>query len=152
MDIKELTPEQLVKYRPHIIRFFQKHGDKRITKNGLRWFQSISAEELSAEGTLILIALKNKQITGALAISDYGRKESFVAVHQEFRQNRIGENLVEYMIQRLGKAYGRVALDNIPSLKMCLAMGMVGFKLINGPTGKPTMWMGAGNWNKEDVE
>jgi len=152
MQVRQITPEQLPKVKTRIIRFLNLHGDKRITKQGIRWLQRLPVESLNNEGTCILVALEEKRLTGVMAVSDFGREESFIAVHKEFRQKRTGVTLIEELMKRMDKAYGRVALDNIPSLKMCFAMGMIGFKVITGPTGKPTLWLGLGNWKKEDVE
>ncbi len=152
MLIKQVTPDTLPKVRQRLIRFLQLHGDKRITRQGIRWLEGLHGEELNKQGSLILVTIEENRMTGILAISDYGREESYVAVHQDYRQKRTGVTLIEELMKRVDKAYGRVALDNIPSLKMCFAMGMIGFKVISGPTGKPTLWLGLGNWRKDDVE
>ncbi|HJV44942.1 MAG TPA: GNAT family N-acetyltransferase [Bacillota bacterium] len=152
MQVKQVTPEQLPKVKQRFIQFIQLHGDKRITKQATRWLEAITGEQLTEEGNCILAAIEDKKLTGVLAVADYGRKEAFVAVHVHYRQQKTGVTLLEELLKRVDKAYGRVALDNIPSLKMCFAMGMIGFKVITGPTGKPTLWLGLGNWKKEDVE
>ncbi|GAB7388662.1 hypothetical protein BSNK01_25000 [Bacillaceae bacterium] len=153
MQIKMIEPEQLPKVRTRLMQFFHAYGDKRITRQGMRWLKTVSPGELSAEkGTLILAAVEGNRLLGLLAIADFGRRESFVAVHRKQRRSGIGKRLLEELLKHVDKAYGRVALDNIPSLKMCLAMGMVAFKLVTGPTGKPTLWLGVGNWSKGDVE
>ncbi|RKD23761.1 GNAT family N-acetyltransferase [Ammoniphilus oxalaticus] len=152
MQVKQITPETLPAVRPKLIRFLNLHGDKRITRQGIRWLERLQAEKLNQKGDVILVAVEQKKLTGLLAISDYGRKESIVVVHRQHRQKKTGINLISEILKRVDKCYGRVALDNVPSLKMCFAMGMVGFKIIEGPTGKPTLWLGLGNWKKEDVE
>lgn len=152
MEVKQITPESLPKVRQRLIRFIDLHGDKRITRQGIRWLENLQGGELNSPGTVILVSVEEKKLTGLLAISDYGRKESLVAVHKLYRQQKTGVTLISELMKRVDKCYGRVALDNIPSLKMCFAMGMIGFKVISGPTGKPTLWLGLGNWKKEDVE
>ncbi|MEW9670693.1 GNAT family N-acetyltransferase [Ammoniphilus sp. 3BR4] len=152
MLIKQITPESLPKVRQRLIRFLKSHGDKRITKQGIRWLEGLNEAEVLHPGNVILVCIEDKKLTGLIAVSDYGRQESYVAVHQDYRQRQTGVTLIEELMKRIDKAYGRVALDNVPSLKMCFAMGMVGFKLVTGPTGKPTLWLGLGNWKKEDVE
>jgi hypothetical protein len=54
--------------------------------------------------------------------------------------------------QQLGKVYTRVAYDNIPSLKLCFRCGLTAFAMTKGPTGKPTLWLGGGDYQKEEVE
>lgn len=152
MQVKQITPDTLSKVRQRLVRFLNLHGDKRITKKGIRWLQNLQGEELDIKGNVILVAIEENKLTGLLAISDYGREESIVAVHQLHRQQNTGVTLITELMKRVDKCYGRVALDNVASLKMCFAMGMTGFKVISGPTGKPTLWLGLGNWKKEDVE
>lgn len=152
MQIRQVTPEALPKVRKRLIRFLSIHGDKRITKQGIRWLEGLESEELNQEGNCVLVSIDDNKLTGLLAVSHYGIKESYVAVHKDHRQKQAGVTLIQELMKRMDKCYGRVALDNIPSLKMCFAMGMIGFKVVTGPTGKPTLWLGLGNWKKEDVE
>jgi hypothetical protein len=152
MSVRKITGEQLPAVRGKLIRFFKLHGDKRITSRALAWFESLPPADLKKPENLILIYVEEKRLLGCLAVADYGIKESFIAIHQEARQLGIAKLLVEYTLDNTEKLYARVALDNIPSMKTCFAVGMVGFSCITGPTGKPTVWMGAGNWRKEDVE
>jgi hypothetical protein len=152
VKIKQITPSLLPKVRSRLTRFLSLHGDKRITKEGIRWLDGLAPDTLEQPENCILITVEDGKITGLLAVADYGREESYVAVHKLYRQKNTGVSLINELLKYMDKAYGRVALDNVPSLKMCFAMGMVGFKLVTGPTGKPTLWLGLGNWAKEDVE
>jgi ribosomal protein S18 acetylase RimI-like enzyme len=152
MQIKQIAPEQLVKVRQRLIRFFQLYGDKRITKRALNWLEEVMPNDLSMQGNCLLVCTEGTMIVGAIAVANYGRGESFIAVKPTERQKGTGRILVEALMCRMEKMYTRVALDNTPSLKLCFSVGMVGFKMITGPTGKPTLWLGLGNWCKEDVE
>jgi GNAT superfamily N-acetyltransferase len=147
-----LNEEQWLKYKPLIIDFVSKYGDKRITHKAIRWLKELDAMEMGLEGTFLVAAVDGSQIVGFVGVSDYGRSESIAVVHKDHRQNNIGKSMIQHLMNVVDRLYGKVALDNIPSLKMCMAMGMVGFKIFEGPTGKPTMWLGYGNWKKEDVE
>ncbi len=152
MDYLELNPDQLEKYRTRLVTFIHQHGDNRITHRAIRWLKELDADQiLLDEGTAVIAALDHKSLRGLIMISDYGRKEAFVVVHREHRSLNTGTKLIQQYLKTRDKLYGRVAIDNIPSLKMCLANGMVGFKLTEGPTGKPTLWFGIGNWQKEDI-
>lgn len=152
MQIRVIEPEQLPKVRKRLMTFTRLHGDRRITKHGIHWLKKFQADALSKEqGTMVIAAMENNTLTGLLTISDFGRDESYVVVHRRHRKSGLAKKLIQEMLRQVDKAYGRVALDNTASIKMCLAMGMVGFKLVNGPTGKPTMWFGTGNWKYEDV-
>ncbi|GGK17639.1 hypothetical protein GCM10010965_08320 [Caldalkalibacillus thermarum] len=151
MKLHKLTSAQVEKYRRALITFLKRHGDRRITRTGINWLEQADATQLSSAGTLVLCALKEKKLIGLLIVSNYGIDESYIAVHQHYRDKDIAKQMVQYAIHSLGKLYGRVALDNIPSLKVCLANDMVAFHLFNGPTGKLTLWVGGGDWTKEDV-
>ncbi|WP_134699877.1 GNAT family N-acetyltransferase [Ammoniphilus sp. YIM 78166] len=152
MEVKQITAETLTKLRQRMIDFIRAgHGDRRITKQGFQWMKEVSPQDLQEPGTVLLIAIEDKKIVGLLATADYGRKEAFVLVHKLYRENGIGVALIQELMKRIDKVYGKVALDNIPSLKMCFAMGMVGFKVVTGPTGKHTLCLGLGNWRKDDV-
>lgn len=153
MNYLELSPSQLERHRERIIQFLKKHGDNRITHRAIRWLRSFDVDHiLLQEGTSAIAAIDQSVLQGFLMVSDYGRDESFIVVHQEQRTKNIGSALIQQYLAKNDKLYGRVALDNIPSLKLCLSNGMVGFKLTEGPTGKPTLWLGLGNWKKDDIQ
>lgn len=151
MILRRLTKEQTLRYRRKLLLFLRKHGDRRITRSALQWLERAEARDLSEEGTLILVALENRKLVGMILISRYGLREAAMAVHREYRNRNIAKALIHQTISTLGKMYGRVALDNLPSLKACLDNGMVGFHLFTGPTGKPTLWVGGGHWSKKEV-
>lgn len=152
MELIFLTPARMVLHRPKLLRFIQSYGEGRITHRGIRWLKSIEAEEGEKPGTLFLIAKENHQLAGFFAVLDYGRKESLIVVHPKYRNQGLGRRMIEESLIKLGRFYGRVALDNLPSLHMVFGLGMVGFKLTKGPTGKPTLWVGIGQWRREDVQ
>jgi hypothetical protein len=151
MQLLSLTDQLLAKKRRHLIQFFRLHGDRRITKDAYDWIQKVKSEDLEQEGTLILCAIEQKKLVGVLIASNYGIDESFITVHKNNRNKHTAQKMVQQTIEQLGKLYGRIAMDNIPSLKVCLDNNMVAFHLFFGPTGKPTLWLGGGNWNKADV-
>lgn len=151
MQLLSLTEQQLNKQRRNLIRFFRFHGDHRITKDAYNWIQKANQEDLDHPGTLILCALEDKKIVGVIIAANYGIDESLIAVHKKHRNKHTAQNMVQQTLTLLGKLYGRVALDNIPSLKVCLENQMVAFHLFDGPTGKKTFWLGGGAWKKDDV-
>lgn len=150
MMIREITGNQMPTVNQAIVTFFKKYGDGRITHKALRWLLSVSEEDFD-DGTLIAYTSSQKKITGVIVFSNYGIQEALIAVHPEFRKQGVGEELLHYSISRLSKIYTRVACDNIPSLKLCFACGLRAFQIINGPTGKPTFWLGGGDWVPEDI-
>jgi GNAT superfamily N-acetyltransferase len=148
--IKSLTPEGMAAIRSSLLAFCRKYGDRRITHRALRWFYRLPYTRW-AEGTLVAIATEGQRLIGVIAFGCYGLEESFIVVHPDHRNRRIGEILLNHALKSLKKVYTRVACDNIPSLKLCFSCGLVAFRLIRGPTGKPTLCLAGGNWNAEEV-
>jgi hypothetical protein len=95
--------------------------------------------------------MEKRKLIGLIVIGNYGLEESFIVVHTNHRKQGVGEALVQFALQQLSKLYTRVAHDNIPSLKLCFSCNLVAFHLIKGPTGKPTLWFGGGNWQTQDI-
>lgn len=126
------------------------YGDGRITYRAMRWFNQQTAENFK-ENSYIAAAYDGKKVAGIIVFGNYGIEESFIAVHPDYRQKGVGEKLLKQAMASLGKVYARVALDNIASLKLCFTCGLVAFFLSKGPTGKPTFWLGGGNFNPDDV-
>lgn len=151
MTLYPLTNSKAIKHRSKLIAFIRRHGDRRITQGAINWLQQMNSQSLDTPGTKILAALDKKKLVGLLIVAQYGIEESFMAVHKEYRNQNIAKAMLKQMISDLGKIYGRVALDNISSLKACFSSGMVAFHLFQGPTNKPTLWVGGGDWKRSDV-
>lgn len=151
MSIVNLSAHQFFSIRKKLIYFLRQHGDRRITTQAIRWLKQATRKEFEKEGFLALCSLKQNRLIGVLIVADYGIKESFIAVHKHYRNQHVAKNMLQHALRHLGKMYGRVAIDNIPSLKVCLDNGMVAFHLFTGVTNKPTLWLGGGNWKKEDI-
>lgn len=150
MKIHSFPPQSFQRIKNPLLRFIKRYGDGRITYQALRWFNQLSPKQLK-EGTYIAAAYDEKKVTGIIVFGNYGIEESFIAVHPDYRQKKVGEQLLNHAIQSLGKVYARVAVDNIASLKLCFTCGLVAFSLCKGPTGKDTLWLGGGDFNPEDI-
>ncbi|KPC73823.1 hypothetical protein ADL26_12240 [Thermoactinomyces vulgaris] len=151
MFIRNLTPRQLAANLPAVLNFMKRYGDGRITHRALRWLKQLNTAAQS-EGTLIAVALHQRKLSGVIAIGHYGLQEAIIAVHPDFRKQGVGESLVRHTLDRIGKLYTRVACDNTASLKLCFRCGLVAFDLFKGPTGKPTLWLGGGNFDPQEIE
>lgn len=151
MVIREVPYGQLDKVRPLLIRFLRSYGDRRLTHKALRWLKSLPTEPYK-EGTIIAVALDEKRLAGVIAVGQYGIQEAIIAVKPHYRKHGLGKDLVRFIMQNINRMYARVATDNIPSLKLCFALGMVAFDLFTGVTGKPTLWLGLGKWDKDEVQ
>lgn len=143
MELRNIQPHELKKLRQSLVRFIRYHGDQRITHKAIRWLQHLPAEPFE-EGTALILATLHGKIAGFTALADYGRKESFIVVHPAMRKKKVGAMLLQRSLDELGKIYTRVAIDNIPSLKLCFSCGLKAYDLSTGPTGKPTLMFGGG--------
>lgn len=146
-----IHPRQLKKVKPILLKFLQQHGDGRITHHALQWFKKLQPHQFD-EGTCMTCALDQKKLIGIVVFANYGLTESFTAVHKKYRNQKIGEKLLKHSLSHLDRLYTRVATDNLPSLKLCFSCGMTAFQLIQGPTGKPTLVLGGGNWSRKEWE
>lgn len=151
MKIYSLTPAEIEKHRSVITQFMKRYGDGRVTHKALRWFNQLQADTLPP-GTYVAAALKNKKIVGIIVFGEYGIQEAFIAVHPHYRKQGVGETLLMSAVQTLEKVYTRVACDNLPSLRLCFHCGLVAFKLTRGPTGKPTLWLGGGQFDPDELK
>jgi GNAT superfamily N-acetyltransferase len=150
MRIRQIHPEELQRIREPVIRIMKKHGDGRITHRALRWLNRLDPREVP-EGTYIAAAMDGNRVIGLIVFGKFGVEESFIAVHPDHRKQGVGEALLNNAINHLKKVYTRVATDNIPSLRLCFSCGLVAFRLTHGPTGKPTLWLGGGDFRQEDI-
>ncbi|MCS1351635.1 N-acetyltransferase [Mechercharimyces sp. CAU 1602] len=151
MEFQTLTSEQFQRMCPYLIHFFKNQGEKRITYQSLRWLhnQQNTGYEL---GTIATVALAQKRLAGALVLGRYGIEESLLAVHSTYRNQEIAETLLLQAKEELGKLYGRIECDNSASLKACFNAGLMAFRLIQGTTGKPTLWLAGGDWSEEELD
>ncbi|MDA8354065.1 MAG: GNAT family N-acetyltransferase [Firmicutes bacterium] len=147
--IVTVSPALLRRVRPQILRFSRKYGDRRITHRALRWLNTLSGDSFP-EGTWLAAAVDRKRLVGFILFGSYGLEEAFVVVHPNYRKRQVGESMLEEALTALDRVYTRVSCDNIPSLKLCFKVGLVAFKLTTGPTGKPTLCLGGGNWSSKE--
>lgn len=152
MRIVKLTSRTPETFKKSLLGFITKYGDGHITKKAIRWLQNTPLSEIKKEnGDVIHIYLNNKNsIIGVIAIANYGLKQAIIVVHPQVRKKGIAQNLVLGVLEDIDRFYVKVANDNIASLKLCFSVGMRAFDLIKGPTGKPTLVLGFGNWSSEE--
>ncbi|OYD08439.1 GNAT family N-acetyltransferase [Paludifilum halophilum] len=151
MNVYVLTPVQLKRLRPSILQFAKKYGDQRITHRALRWLKTLKSGPFP-EGTWMATAVDGRRLIGFILFGRYGLEESFIVVHPSYRKKGVAETLLQAALDEMDKIYTRVACDNLPSLKLCFSAGLVAFHLIKGPTGKPTLCFGGGEWNPAEFK
>ncbi len=149
VKITNLTPDS---FRTKLIRFISKYGDNHITLKAIKWLRKTNFSSLDLDnGDLIYVSLdNNKKICGVLVISNYGLKQAFIVVHPLMRKKGLANNLTNEAMINLNRLYVKVANDNFPSLKHCFSLGMRAFDMMNGPTGKPTLVLGYGDFDPKE--
>lgn len=149
IKVSERTPES---FRKSIIRFILKYGDGHITKKTINWLRQVSFSSIRKEnGSIIHVLLNDKKnIIGLIAIERYGLEQAIIVIHPQVRKKGLADKLVLTALEDIDRFYVKVANDNIPSLKLCFRVGMRAFDLMKGPTGKPTLILGIGNWNAKE--
>lgn len=153
MEIVELSYRQLARNRGALLKFIRAYGEKRITATAMRWFQSATEADLAeSPGTQILVYREQGRIAGLSAMVRHGLDHSIAVIHPRVRGQGIAKRLVDHHISTLGKIYVRVAVDNIPSMKVCFGNDMIAVRLVTGPTGKPTLIFAGGNWDYADID
>lgn len=151
MKFITISPQLFKQIQHHLIRFTIQHSDHRITHQAIRWFKRLKSSNWK-KGTMIMISLHNNKLVGLVVFGNYGIQESFCVVHPAYRNQGIGEKLLKHSLRQLNRVYTRVAIDNLPSLKVCFSCGLVAFRLIKGPTGKPTFLFGGGDWKADEIK
>jgi GNAT superfamily N-acetyltransferase len=141
----------LERHRSTLIAFLRRHGDQRITHKAIQWLKRLQLNR-QKPGTFVAVCFSDKKLIGLTAIGNYGLEEAVIAVHPQYRKRGVGEALLKFSLKHTPKIYTRVACDNLPSLKLCFACGLQAFQVFIGPTGKPTLWLGGGKWNPQDIQ
>ncbi|RXT03612.1 GNAT family N-acetyltransferase [Ammoniphilus sp. CFH 90114] len=150
MQIGMIEAFQLPLIRQNLLDFIQRFGDKRITHKAIRWLDVLSVDELKQRGNGIAIAIERGELIGVLVVAQFGIHHSFIAVHNDHRKRGIAKLLLREVTKRMDRFYARIAMDNIPSLSTSFSIGMVAIEVVKGPTGKPTLLLGWGNWDREN--
>ena len=149
IKVNSSTPEGLKK---PLISFISKYGDNHITKKAINWFNRTPFSEITKEkGDAVHIIINDRnKIIAMIGIVNYGLEQAIIVVHPKIRKTGIAQKLTNGVLDDIDRYYVKVANDNIPSLKLCFSIGMRAFNLIKGPTGKPTLVLGFGNWNSNE--
>ncbi|RUT29516.1 GNAT family N-acetyltransferase [Paenibacillus zeisoli] len=151
MDITLIMPDQDSSWsRMHssVLGFTRKYGGSRITRGAYREVQKLTPAALRQPGCALFIATVSTEdgsrLAGLSLMTGYGEQAGIVIVHPLYRGRHIGTRLLQAQQLQLGRLNCRVALDNPSSLKMCFNAGLTATRMIQGPTGKPTLVLEAG--------
>ncbi|WP_068619928.1 GNAT family N-acetyltransferase [Paenibacillus tuaregi] len=146
MDISKVIPDSALAWsRLHssLLAFTRKYGAGRITQEAYRKLQKLTPAAMRLPGCAVFIATvcteDGPRLAGLSLVTAYGDDTSIVVVHPLYRGRQIGARLLKAQLAEMGRIRCRVALDNVPSLKMCFNAGLKAGQMIQGPTGKPTL-------------
>ncbi|MFC3343721.1 GNAT family N-acetyltransferase [Paenibacillus abyssi] len=149
MIVKILTPEEWRATRYRLTAFAIRHGDRRLTLQGLSALRSLDPDQLAQEGlyernipnsgSVVAVTLQHGKPVGFAAAVDCGQAACLLVVRPDARGQGIAGTMMKAMIERCGQLVCHVAADNPASMAACFRAGMVAVGLSPGPTGKPTL-------------
>lgn len=123
-----------------MLAFVQKYGAGRISSAAFRALLRLAPSDLDRPGCSLLVARirteDGERLAGVCCTVDYGRKLCVVVVHPLYRGRGIGARLLQAQLARLKQLSCRVALSQVPSLRMCFRAGLWASGLIRDPSGK----------------
>lgn len=136
MQLIKLTREQWPRWKKWVRRFVRTYKDKHITPETSGKLKSLTRDDIDKPGTIALVAVENKRIMGVLMSEAYGRDFSLVVVRRGERSRGLGKQLLNRTIEELGTFHAEIASDNVPSLKIAYACGMLAYSVFVRDNGK----------------
>lgn len=127
ISYRRVTEKDFRRIKPVILRIIKNHGDNHITRQALRNLQTMRATDLREEGNVIWTAWDGNKLVGFVFCENYGNRTSFSVVRRSYRSQGIGKNLLLRAVSTMGRFYAEVAADNMASLRVMFAMGMVAY-------------------------
>jgi ribosomal protein S18 acetylase RimI-like enzyme len=152
MKLVVLSPRSLQPAQSTLVRFVRQQGDRRITRQDVKWLDNLTPAMLAEEETALLVALDGKRLAGVFAVACCGLTHSVLVVDRRYRGRGIGRALAARMCRLLPKLYVRVSVDNAPSLALFHGLGFQPVKARIDPTETPTLWLAFGCWSAEDLQ
>ncbi|MWC26970.1 GNAT family N-acetyltransferase [Paenibacillus sp. MMS18-CY102] len=142
MDIVRLKPSQWPTWRGRMAAFAKRHGDRRITAEGLR-AMLLAGEETDhsvSSPAAVVIARDQGRMLGFAFAANAGETACLVVVRSDARGGGVGRRLVEALANRFGgRLCCKIAADNPASMRLFFHAGLKAVALETGPTGKPTL-------------
>jgi len=127
MLVTRVSPMRWVKFRARVIKFVAKYKDKHITPESREKLRNLDKRALEEPGTLILLATDQKRFLGILVCQSFGEVFSIVVVRSGVRSKGVGKQLLRTALEMLGKLHVEIASDNVPSIKLAFACGLLGY-------------------------
>lgn len=139
MSILRINKEQWPRWKKRILNFVGRYKDKHITKEASSKLRALKKVDLGDPGTLVLVAAQNKRLVGVLVGVEHGKGCSLAVVKRSTRGRGLGKELLRRAIAELGSFHAEIASDNVPSLKIAFACGLLGYDVFVRDTGKTVL-------------
>lgn len=127
IEFRPVTKENLRRLRPGILRLIRGHNDRHITRKAVRHLRELAPSKLVEAGNVCLTAWSGERLVGVILCEEFGKRTSMAVVHRDFRSQGIGRELLKRAVAQMGRFYGEIAADNLPSLRHAFAAGMVAY-------------------------
>ncbi|MGI6343591.1 MAG: GNAT family N-acetyltransferase [Bacillota bacterium] len=127
VEYRSLRAEEWPRLKAGILSFIRRHHDKHITRATYSRVRKLPGSRLNRPGTVVYTAWDGRRLVGVIICEGYGNRTSMIVVHRDYRSHGIGRRLLQLAVQQMGRFYAEVAADNLPSMKILFAMGMVAY-------------------------
>lgn len=136
MEITRVTPELWRRARRRILRFVAYYRDRHITVETSAKFNALTSHLLNEDGTLVLVATHEDELIGVLACKNYGKEFSLAVVRRGDRSKGVGKAMLRKALEDLNEFQVEIAADNVPSLSIAFACGLLAYGVFVRDTGK----------------
>lgn len=127
MRVTRVSPTRWDRIKTRVIEFVATHKDRHITKEASDKLKNFNGIDLEQAGTLVLLVSAEKRLLGVLACQTYGEGFSIAVVRRGERSRGVGKLLLRNALNILGKMHVEIASDNVPSIKLAFACGLLGY-------------------------
>jgi GNAT superfamily N-acetyltransferase len=124
---RRILTDDYARYRKGILRLIRAHADNHITRKAFHNLRTLSSRQLLKEGNVIWTAWDEQLLVGMVFCERFGNRTSFSVVRRSHRSQGIGKELLLKAVTSMGRFYAEVAADNLASMKVMFAMGMVAY-------------------------
>ena len=144
VQVQQHTPNSWYKQRAKILNFISRYSDKRITLATLNSLLQLHDEQLNSSNNsepqaAVYTYIREGHLLGVAYYNEDGNGHCLIVVHPSARNQGIGVQLLQALIKQFQHFHCYVAIDNIPSLKLCFKSNLQANSMVKGPTGKMTL-------------
>lgn len=151
ISMKRLDGGTWQTYRPRLLAFIQRYGEKRIARRTLVRLATDEALAYDPEGG-IWVAHAGGRVLGVLAVRRAGIVLSMIVVHPLYRRAGIGVKLLNEAVRTTKRLYARISADNAPSLRLAKSTGFTIIDRIVTRSGQTIVIVARGAWQKKEAK